>query len=54
MLEFLRNYLYNTSVMRGRLMVGHQTLDLAILGSTPSPAAIFSRVLIYNIFDEEN
>ncbi len=27
--------------LRGRLMVGLQTLDLAILGSNPSPAAVY-------------
>lgn len=30
------------SHMPGRLMVGHQTLDLVILGSNPSPAAVMT------------
>ena len=33
--------------MPGRSMVGHQTLDLGILGSTPSPAASKKKKAVY-------
>ncbi len=38
-LEASSAFLYNGEILPGRLMVGQQTLDLLILGSTPSPAA---------------
>ncbi len=38
--NYSKNYDIIKAKLRGRLMVGHQTLDLAILGSNPSPAAL--------------